>query len=856
MLPSRPNRIPIVRLWLALVLSAAGLSAGAAAAESVSLRLEAGQVLGVRVGDDALPARGLGGFYVQPYRAVVGPNLLREVGLAGLPRPLPRAFAIDTTAKWRDRPTLTIRLPDHQLTDSGELELHAERLQPHRTYLLRFAHRGDRLAGEFPPIIHLRQSDAAGNPVVSQQNIELLNGSYDWKEQVIAFPAVENAAQFVLMLHHPRGSGQFWISEITLQEVQPQPAVPVTGQWDDAAEPRFTGTIPGTPISLEARARPTHHGLTIQSSLTAPSSWLRGHPSALILSFRLPLAATGWRWGDDLRRERPVEPGRSYSSYQLIGRRQLREVSAFPLAAVAGPEHGLALMVPLRPTLLTRLRYDADGYLCAELDLGMADRGKGPLEEVAFSLDIARFPPRWGWRAALACYYARYPELFASAAKEGGWWIGPSEQVKDLQDFGLQYAEAHFAQPAATKANNQMGVYTCSYSEPWMWRITVSEERDPALAKPLSFYLPGIERDANLPESAMDGHDYWTAPRRDSVRAFLNSAIFGPDGKYQENAVRTYAGTFLEMNTCCLPGIRSTRWGDLNRGLLSYRYETLEDAKRCAAGGAKLDGVYFDSVGDWSDISAEDYRTEHFAFASYPLTFSYATGAPIISGLAAMGEYMEFIREKNYITMANSDRGYAAFAAPYLDMIGAGENFGDEVASDEALSHLRAVAFRKSVSFGNSGMLEASAAEAEARFRLLLFYHIYPGIFCSDPASLERVRPLYQRYVPLMRAMGRAGWEPLTWAAANDPALWVERYGPGPDGIAYLAVRNPTAADRTATVIVEPNGFARAIPATLTIADALTGRAISYQRSVNKVLLPVRVPAYDTVVIRVAWPGA
>jgi hypothetical protein len=842
---------------LVMIALAAGLvpTASAAVGRELSLRFTAGQLMGLRAGQEALPSNGLGGFYAQVYRNATGRNLLRERGLEGLPRPLPTGFALDHSVRWEGHPTLTIKLPEEKPSDSGELELHADQVQPHRTYLLRFAHRGERLDGAFPPILHIRQLDQAGEYATPQLNVDLLNGSYDWKEEVIAVPAVEKAAQFVLMLHHPRGMGQFWIGEITLQEVKRQPTLPVPGMWEGAAQPHFAGVIPGTEITLEARARPAGNVITIQATLSAPSAWLRSHPTGVVLSFRLPLTATGWRWGDYLRREREIERGKSYSHYQVIGRRQFREVSYFPMAAVAGPEHGIALMLPLKPTLLSRLRYDAEGYLCAELDLGLADRGKGEVESVFFSFDMVRFDPRWGWRSALAAYYARYPELFASGAKEGGWWSGPSERVSNLQDFGLQYAEQHFARADRAKAEDEMGLYTCSYSEPWMWRIFVSPEDRLSLAKPLSFYLPGIERDANLAESVMDDHDYWTAPRRESVRAFLNSVIFGPDGKYQENAVRSYESTVMEMNTSCLPGIRSRRWGDMNRGLLSYRYETLEDAKRCAAGGARLDGVYFDSVGDWSDISAEDHRAEHFRFASYPLTFSYATGRPVISGLAAMAEYMEFIRERNYITMANSDHGYAGYAAPFLDMIGAGENIGEEAASDEALSHDREIAFRKSVSFGNAGMLSASPEEAEARFRLLLFYHAYPGIFSSDAQSLEKVRPLYQRYIPLMREMGAAGWEPVPWATLADPELWVERYGPGPAGRAYFAIRNPGERPRSSVLTVEPSGFARPVTSRIAVSDAVSGRAITYQRSASRLLVPVETAAGDTVVVRVEWPG-
>jgi hypothetical protein len=838
-------------LTLAVTVLAAALTAQARVAGDLELRFGDGQLAGLTVDGADLPSAGPGGFYVKPYRARPGPNILRPGSLAEVAEALPAGFSIDAQATWRERPTLAIKLPDEELTDSGELELFLDDVRPHHIYLLRFAHRGERLGGDFPPIIHVRQFGSDGKWVAPQQNIELLHGTYDWREETIAIPAVDGAQRMSFMLHHPRGLGRFWIGGLSAHQVRALPELPLEGEWTGGARPLFAGTIPGTEVSLDAECELRGESITVHATLSAPTRWLIRQPQALTLGFRLPLSAAGWRWGDSLRRERPIEGGRDYSNYQLIGRRQLREVSKLPLAAVSGPDRGVALMVPLTPTTMNRLYYDSRGFLCVEFDLGLAVRAWEALQSVALSFDIAVFDPRWGGRAALERYYEGHPEHFASDAKQGGWWIGPSEQVEDLGDFGLQYAELHFAQPERTKANDEQGLYTCSYSEPWMWRIRVSEKRDVTLAQPLTHYFPQILADADLPGDVMDEGDYWPAPRRESVRAFLNSVIVGSNGKYQINAVRTYGGgTFIEMNTSPLPGIWSHRLGGMNRGLLSYRYETLADIARCLRGQATVDGVYFDSTGDWSDIAHENHRVEHFWFTQFPLTFSYATGTPIVSGLSSMSEYMEFIREKGFITMANSGPEYCAYAAPYLDMIGAGENFGSAFASDENLSHDRCVAFQKSVSFGNTGMLDISPEEAESRLRLLLFYNVYPGIFARDPAAVERLRPLYRRYIPFMQAMSRAGWEPVPWATVDDPAVWLERYGPGTSGELYYALRNPTEQARTVTLTVECSGLGWDAGDRFEALDALSSVPVPVKHTAGDLLLKVSLPPQDTVVVR------
>jgi hypothetical protein len=217
-----------------------------------------------------------------------------------------------------------------------------------------------------------------------------------------------------------------------------------------------------------------------------------------------------------------------------------------------------------------------------------------------------------------------------------------------------------------------------------------------------------------------------------------------------------------------------------------------------------------------------------------------------------MAEYMEFIREKQYVTMANSDAKYAAYAAPFLDMIGAGENFYGDDGEDAAFSHDRAVAYHKSLSFGNTGMLQASPEEAERRFRLLLFYGIYPGIFAGDAASLEQARPLYRKYMPLMQAMGAAGWEPMTWATADDPGIRVERYGPGAGNTAFFALRNPTDGALPVALVVELSGFGRGSVRLAKVTDAL-GQASLVRRDGDQLVVTTAVAAHDTAVVRVEF---
>jgi hypothetical protein len=51
-----------------------------------------------------------------------------------------------------------------------------------------------------------------------------------------------------------------------------------------------------------------------------------------------------------------------------------------------------------------------------------------------------------------------------------------------------------------------------------------------------------------------------------------------------------------------------------------------------------------------------------------------------------------------------------------------------------------------------------------------------------------------------MRRLTAAGWQPLTHAECSNSNIYVERFGPEPDGTVFLTLFNGTAATQTGTV--------------------------------------------------------
>jgi hypothetical protein len=131
---------------------------------------------------------------------------------------------------------------------------------------------------------------------------------------------------------------------------------------------------------------------------------------------------------------------------------------------------------------------------------------------------------------------------------------------------------------------------------------------------------------------------------------------------------------------------------------------------------------------------------------------------------------------------------------------------------DDRLLYRRALAGRRPYGLLMNTDFDAFGHDlVEAYFQISLFYAFYPSMFShdassdrywDDPRLYERDRGLFRRYVPLIRALSAAGWQPVTRAASSSADVLVERYGQWPE--LYMALRNTAPTVVTATLALEP----------------------------------------------------
>jgi hypothetical protein len=121
------------------------------------------------------------------------------------------------------------------------------------------------------------------------------------------------------------------------------------------------------------------------------------------------------------------------------------------------------------------------------------------------------------------------------------------------------------------------------------------------------------------------------------------------------------------------------------------------------------------------------------------------------------------------------------------------------------------------------------------------------------PEWYDRDRPMFRKYVPLVRDLAQAGWEPVTWAEANEPVL-LNRFGHLDRGQLFLTVLNDAPTDRQLTITLEAKelGFTRQMPL---VWEDVREQRLTARREGERVLVRVDVPGRDVAMIRLAPPA-
>ncbi len=637
--------------------------------------------------------------------------------------------------------------------------------------------------------------------------------------------------------------------------------VPVSSAFErTAAGLRQKGQFPGMGVALDATVTAKADHIAIDGFITDTT----GKDRAISLYFALPIAPRDLVWWDDIDHTRPIRGAAEYYSYNRCPAGANGRNSIYPFGCVGGAA-GLAIGIPLDKPCVNRIAYNAaTGQLYTAFDFALTPATREFPQRARFSLVIYTHDGRWGLRAAAKKYYGIFPKLVENRMKRDGGWVCWSslKSIRDLADFGFLY---HWGPGGASAVayDDKIGVFSFLYNDSVRYFADLGafpKKPDTATCqKVFEAYLTARDPRAfvlSRPAKATGRRRYEGiehARGREAASDYLRRCV---------KAVRTSAAYDAAGNFIIGYVINRKGWGPANwwTGRLfcnpdpdipgGYgRFLLTEILGRAFAGyrskGGELDGVGLDNY--FVNAYSLNFRREHFAYVDYPLTFSRPDCRPVQIGDFALYEWVEALagdmRKQGKYVMANMGKLPFPFAATLLDM------HGYEWGIERVGAAARTLAYHKPV----VTLPVKPEHYTEPWIRQHVRFGFFPGGYGgrSKFASEPELRALYKRYVPAIRRLAEAGWEPVTFAAVDHPAVRIERFGGQGRLPLYFTLAN--AADKPAVCSAKINAAAlRLNPSDLRVETLLCGEVKGLQPGPRSLTVSLAIPAKSTSVLVVA----
>ncbi|MCC6490786.1 MAG: hypothetical protein IT364_25085 [Candidatus Hydrogenedentes bacterium] len=537
---------------------------------------------------------------------------------------------------------------------------------------------------------------------------------------------------------------------------------------------------------------------------------------AVVLALCLPINATGWTWWDDPERHRTIESGQVYENLVEWYHAQPVHASYYPLAVISNSHTALCMAVPLQPARMVRFRYDGPAReLRAEFDFGLSPVSSRFPSCADAEVLLFEVPPEWAFRQALARYYELYTDAFKRRVGEGGIWM-PFTGLGSIghpEDFGFAYREVAIDALSTVAADEVLGVSSYVYVEPQTnWRTLRGEAESTH-----DSYLAQLQEDAAAGDRKAQATLVSGIEREDGgLDLYLDPIAWTKDAPFGVNADPA-------VSSGAYPG-----WPN------KASYEMAELSRVLGWNGhpaTGLDGVYVDSMEGWGVL--RNYRKDHWRVSRYPLTFHHDTNRVCLMNFWGTCAFVEDLaaqlHARGMTLMGNGSFHRLWQLAPFVDIPGMEYGWYQDGAwspvPDEQFLYLRALAGpRPYLLLMNNDFNDAS--HMEEYFQRALFYGCYPSMFhghtgtsvpyFSNPAWYNRDRPLFQRYVPQIRRLDKAGWRPVPRAAVSPKEIRIERWGDGATDDLAFTLHNPSPQEQQVSLQLDEGA--------LHLSEAFTAR--------------------------------
>ena len=515
---------------------------------------------------------------------------------------------------------------------------------------------------------------------------------------------------------------------------------------------------------------------------------LTGKDRGLWLGFNLPVNTTGWKWSQTLSISPVINQGNpAYAEGNNL----------VPIPAVWTDKGGIALCIPPMNPCVFEVGADAEG-LRIQMAFGLSPAtmkfpSKAPFRFRIYSIDGA-----WGFRDALAKYYDWYPEYYTIEPKV-------MTALGHHHDWiGMNYVGETF------KTDRQIDPNVKEYLAYTKTSARIQGLENTKGLKTNKQFLDAIAKTDTIQHYEKSGAA--NSPLLIEGRAALiNSICYNPDGSF---------GTFKEGGSIDFPhNCDPDLFADKNLPVYANMY--LRKANDLQKVGNFI-GIHWDRLGGWSNFL--NYRRDHFPYADHPLTFDQEgrvcihtqfTNYELFDAYRLLlkqgGLFHEAAGMKQYSwkKIPNQPAGQMEGGQFFLAAVAAGGWHEGSFKPIElgGFDFERMVVGRKSyrISSGNiplhkesptlevikSALAKTTAYGFACPVQWQYFYPPgHPG-FLKDYSWYTKPehKAMWDKYEPANLAIRLAGWEPVTYATVNSPAVQLQRFGRGET--IYLTVWGP-----------------------------------------------------------------
>jgi hypothetical protein len=627
-------------------------------------------------------------------------------------------------------------------------------------------------------------------------------------------------------------AGGFYLRDVAADG----PVTPMRGN----AKPRKAGgynidAVAGRQhIVFSAAIYPDGDALAVDGEMTDKTNSDR----AVTVYLALPVQATGWLWGQDIRSALTIEPGREYTNQVRVNVGATGGLSLYPYGSVAGAMGGVGIASQLDWPSVYRIFYNSAAHqFVIAWDFALTGKTAAwPSHNARFRCRLFRLPagpPEWAFRQATARFYRLNPHEFERHAKAEGIWMPFTDPaiVQHEEDFGFAYHEGD----NSIKTDDALGILSFRYTEPSSYWLNMP----PSMPRTYENALNLIHKNAamNLTAQASDRD----REARDMARAVLSSGTQDETGHFNlefRNEPWANGAVFVLNPNPELPVTPNSP----TKASLSYTLEYA--AKRYPLGGAPnsgQDGEYLDSLESWMDVL--NYRYNHLRNCPYPLPFSTDGHEPVMPQWYAVHTFARFLHDdlhnRDRLLMANTTPVRFSIFAPLLDVMGIEVNWLEsngkwQPDSDETFNLRRTMSYHKPyLLLMNTNFDKFTSAMVEKYFQRSLFYGVYPSMFSVDAANnpywdtprwYNRDRPLFKKYIPIIKRLSAAGWEPIPYAHTANARTYVERYG-----ARLFTLFNDSAQATNATAAIDLRALNLSTISAPHVVNLITGQEVPAQ---------------------------